>query len=62
MKQLETDFQTCSTIDNDLDLAVLYSDLMGNVQGTVQYNRESKRGTSELLMDVTCKQFGNISL
>lgn len=40
MKQLETDFATCSTIETDLDLGVLFSDLMGNVQGTVQYNNE----------------------
>jgi thymus-specific serine protease len=41
MKALESDFNTCSAITSDLDLGILYSDLMGNVQGTVQYNRES---------------------
>jgi len=41
MKQLESDFNTCSSIKNELDLGILYSDLMGNVQGVVQYNRES---------------------
>eukprot|EP01035_Chromulina_nebulosa_P018500 gene18500-24217_t len=40
MKTLEKDFQTCSPIQSQLDLAILYSDLMGNVQGTVQYNNE----------------------
>lgn len=40
MAQLEKDFQTCSPITTELDLAVLLSDLMGNVQGTVQYNNE----------------------
>lgn len=40
MTLLETDFQTCSPIKTELDLAVLLSDLMGNVQGTVQYNNE----------------------
>lgn len=40
MKQLETDFATCSSITSDLDVSVLMSDLMGNVQGTVQYNNE----------------------
>ena len=33
MKQIESDFQTCSTIENDLDLSILLSDLMGNIQG-----------------------------
>ncbi len=40
MQKLQTDFQTCSTIRTDADLAVFLSDLMGNVQGTVQYNNE----------------------
>jgi hypothetical protein len=40
MQQLEKDFNTCSTINTSQDLAVLYSDLMGNVQGTIQYNNE----------------------
>lgn len=40
MKKLEKDFVTCSTINNELDLAILMSDLMGNVQGTAQYNNE----------------------
>jgi serine protease 16 len=40
MQQLEKDFATCSSINTAQDLAVLYSDLMGNVQGTVQYNNE----------------------
>lgn len=38
--QLETDFHTCSAIDSSSDVAVLLSDLMGNVQGTIQYNNE----------------------
>lgn len=41
MKKLEKDFNTCSTINNDLDLGIFYSDVMGNVQGVVQYNMES---------------------
>jgi len=40
MNLLQNDFNTCSPITSDLDLAVLLSDLMGNVQGTVQYNNE----------------------
>jgi len=40
MKQLEKDFAVCGPIKNNNDLAILYSDLMGNVQGTVQYNNE----------------------
>jgi hypothetical protein len=40
MKKIETDFSTCSSISSDLDLAVLLSDLMGNIQGTIQYNNE----------------------
>ncbi len=38
--QLETDFKTCSPMSTELDLGVLLSDLMGNVQGTIQYNNE----------------------
>jgi hypothetical protein len=40
MKRLETDFQLCSPMQSELDLSILLSDLMGNVQGTVQYNNE----------------------
>lgn len=40
MKQLEKDFHTCSPVKSKFDLAVLMSDLMGNVQGVVQYNNE----------------------
>lgn len=40
LTQVGEDFKTCGPISNDLDLAVLMSDLMGNVQGTVQYNNE----------------------
>ena len=38
--QLDTDFKTCSPIGSEKDLSILLSDLMGNVQGTVQYNNE----------------------
>ena len=31
-KQLETDFATCAPISSEKDLAILLSDLMGNVQ------------------------------
>ncbi len=40
MQKLEKDFNTCSPITNEKDLAILLSDLMGNIQGTVQYNNE----------------------
>lgn len=40
IKTLEKDFATCSPIKDNLDLGILLSDLMGNVQGTVQYNNE----------------------
>mmetsp|Transcript_7596 Transcript_7596/g.12623 ORF Transcript_7596/g.12623 Transcript_7596/m.12623 type:complete len:501 (-) Transcript_7596:426-1928(-) len=40
VKQLQTDFNTCGNIDSHLDMSVFLSDLMGNVQGTVQYNNE----------------------
>jgi len=40
LKQLERDFKTCGPIQSKLDVAVLLSDLMGNIQGTVQYNNE----------------------
>jgi serine protease 16 len=38
--QLEKDFNTCNPIGSTNDLKVLLSDLMGNVQGTIQYNNE----------------------
>jgi pimeloyl-ACP methyl ester carboxylesterase len=38
--KLDTDFQTCSPMKDEKDLSILLSDLMGNVQGTVQYNNE----------------------
>lgn len=37
--QLDTDFATCAPMTSEQDLAVLLSDLMGYVQGTVQYNK-----------------------
>jgi hypothetical protein len=40
MQTLEKDFQVCTPMNNELDLTVFMSDLMGNVQGTVQYNNE----------------------
>jgi hypothetical protein len=40
MKKIETDFQLCSPMNNDLDVSIFLSDVMGNVQGTVQYNNE----------------------
>lgn len=38
--QLETDFQLCKPMSSQADWAIFMSDLMGNVQGTVQYNNE----------------------
>lgn len=38
--QLQSDFNTCGAITSTNDLKVLLSDLMGNVQGTIQYNNE----------------------
>lgn len=40
MLKLEKDFELCSSVTNELDLAVFFSDIVGNVQGTVQYNNE----------------------
>lgn len=37
--QLDTDFATCSPMASENDLSILLSDLMGYVQGTVQYNK-----------------------
>jgi hypothetical protein len=39
-KSLESDFKICSPMSSEKDLTILLSDLMGNVQGTVQYNNE----------------------
>jgi len=38
MQTLEKDFTTCSPIRNAQDLGILYTDLMGNIQGVAQYN------------------------
>jgi len=38
--KLDTDFKTCSPMKTTQDLQILLSDLMGNFQGTVQYNNE----------------------
>ena len=38
--QLDKDFVTCSAMQSPQDVSILLSDLMGNVQGTVQYNNE----------------------
>jgi hypothetical protein len=38
--QLQTDFNTCGPMTSTNDLKILLSDLMGNVQGTIQYNNE----------------------
>eukprot|EP00605_Chrysophyceae_sp_TOSAG23-4_P001430 GSChrysophyteH1.ASY1.ANO1.1558.1 assembled CDS len=40
MRKLEKDFRVCGEIRNKWDLAVFYSNIMGNLQGTVQYNNE----------------------
>lgn len=40
-KQLKSDFNICQNPTSEQDLAVLMSDLMGNIQETVQYNRQS---------------------
>jgi serine protease 16 len=37
---LQYDFKTCSAMASEADLSILLSDLMGNIQGTVQYNNE----------------------
>lgn len=39
-QQLDKDFATCTPMGSSKDLSILLSDLMGNVQGTVQYNNE----------------------
>ena len=38
--KLAKDFKTCGRISSDNDYNILLSNLMGNVQGTVQYNNE----------------------
>lgn len=40
MAKLEKDFQLCKAIQNENDLAVFYMNMMGIVQGVVQYNTE----------------------
>lgn len=40
MRTLEKDFKVCAPMESVLDLGVFYSNVMGNLQGTVQYNNE----------------------
>ncbi len=40
MKTIEHDFNTCTPIADQWDLGIFYSNVMGNLQGTVQYNNE----------------------
>lgn len=40
MQQLSADFKTCAPLNSTADASILLSDLMGNIQGTVQYNNE----------------------
>lgn len=37
---LEKDYNLCSPMSSEKDLSIMLSDIMGNVQGTVQYNNE----------------------
>ena len=39
-KQIENDFQTCQPIESEEDVWVFGTNVMGNIQGTVQYNLE----------------------
>lgn len=39
-RKLDADFKTCSPMNTWLDMGVFLSDIMGNVQGTIQYNNE----------------------
>ena len=38
--ELEKNFKTCNKMNSTDDATILLSDLMGNVQGTIQYNNE----------------------
>lgn len=40
MKTLEKDFNTCAPIADQWDMGIFSSNVMGNLQGTVQYNNE----------------------
>lgn len=53
MQKLEKDFNTCGPIASELDLAVLLSDLMGNIQGVVQYNNPNPGYVN---VDSVCQQ------
>ena len=39
-KQIEKDFELCSPLESTNDVSILLSNLMGYIQGTVQYNNE----------------------
>lgn len=44
--QLQRDFKTCAPIETARDVWVFETNLMGNVQGTVQYNAEQAGATT----------------
>jgi hypothetical protein len=54
--QLEKDFGACAPLQTEQDISILMSDLMGNVQGVIQYNAEH-----EGALDATglCQQMTN---
>lgn len=52
VEQLEQDFQLCSPLSQPLDIAILLSDLMGNIQYTVQGN--SMPGSAAMTISDIC--------
>jgi len=57
-KQLALDFHTCEPIETEQDMTVMLSDLMGNVQGTIQYNNE---GSTSMNAEAICSKMTKIT-
>lgn len=59
-QQLDHDFATCRPMGSVKDLSILLSDLMGNVQGTVQYNNEKAgvMNVTDICATMTSDKYG----
>ena len=62
---LHKDFLTCNLIRNSNDFSILLSNLMGNIQGVVQYNNQSQpvniTGICKIMLDPSRSAYENFA-
>ena len=62
---LFNDFRTCQLVRNDDDMSILLSNLMGNIQGVVQYNNQSQSvnvtGICDIMLNPTRSAYENFA-